>query len=440
MEVNKQIQARRGGKRLCVQQAFVEGYTSDRLWDVGRYRVLEWKTIGEPLNGMLPILEEWESNRLCSQLGRDGLLGEFVKLGVRDMHPLLDTQFGQLWMDFFVAGEGQQVFGMAYAWLTSRMQPLTLTVPGDDKVIVLRENTPAEFQNSLTTSLDVPNCLSDEPSITFHPQSRRKLIKNASHAWPRRIWDLCSNRVIPFQFLPRIFRFYATPFWAVSHSWTSDMELTWSEVNSYEWPIPLPRGVTLTILRKRLLELGAQYCWVDVVCLRQALPARLTTPVPQPKYEYPERKPLPEEQVWNTIVGWSKGSHEQRIRQLKKWQRDWKREIADAENKRRLEWELDVPTIGVIYRKAELVVYYLNGLMKEFERESLDCSLCGSGYRVQNPMCRTTPLPGSPFKLHSEDERHWFNRAWTVQEVRRGMIPGFDVKEVSLHALLLIGH
>ena len=75
--------------------------------------------------------------------------------------------------------------------------------------------------------------------------------------------------------------------------------------------------------------------------------------------------------------------------------------------------------------------------MREFEKGSLGCSLCGESYLDKNRFCLSAPLPGSA--LHSKDERHWFNRAWTVQEARRGrMIPGFDVKEVSLYVLLLI--
>lgn len=104
---------------------------------------------------------------------------------------------------------------------------------------------------------------------------------------------------------------------------------------------------------------------------------------------------------------------------------------------RQLEWKLDVPTIGMIYTQASSIVYYLNGLMREFEKRSLDCSLCGEGYHEKHPTCPATPLLGSA--LHSVDERHWFNRAWTVQEARQHMIRGFDVRHVSPDVLLLIG-
>ena len=101
------------------------------------------------------ILEEWECNRQCSQLGRDGLLKEFARLGVRNFHPLLDTEFGQLWMDFFVTKEGRHDFGKAYAWLLSRIQPIILRSTWGAK-FMLRKNTPVEFLTSFTTSVDVP--------------------------------------------------------------------------------------------------------------------------------------------------------------------------------------------------------------------------------------------------------------------------------------------
>jgi len=61
---------------------------------------------------------------------------------------------------------------------------------------------------------------------------------------------------------------------------------------------------------------------------------------------------------------------------MKRGYYSWSNGIAEADYTSRLGWELGVPTIGVIYRKAKFVVSYLNGLMRDFERESLDCSLC----------------------------------------------------------------
>ena len=85
--------------------------------------------------------------------------------------------------------------------------------------------------------------------------------------------------------------------------------------------------------------------------------------------------------------------------------------------------------------EAKLIVYYLNGLMRAFEIGSLDCPLCGDAHQIKNQTCLIMPLPGST--LHFADERHWLNRAWTVQGASiGGMIPSFDVKGESLHIYL----
>ena len=53
----------------------------------------------------------------------------------------------------------------------------------------------------------------------------------------------------------------------------------------------------------------------------------------------------------------------------------------------RAEWQLDVPTIGNVYRNAHGIVHYFNGLGCLFQVGAL------------------------------ERPRHWVNRAWTVQEL-----------------------
>ncbi|KAK0215182.1 hypothetical protein EDD85DRAFT_498809 [Armillaria nabsnona] len=57
---------------------------------------------------------------------------------------------------------------------------------------------------------------------------------------PRRIWDLFKN--VSFR--------------------------GGSSVCTHAWPVPIPHGVDLHLLRIKLLELGAEFVWVDVFCLR----------------------------------------------------------------------------------------------------------------------------------------------------------------------------
>ena len=176
-------------------------------------------------------------------------------------------------------------------------------------------------------------------------------IKDPLTVYPRRIWDLRSHRVIPFEWYMKIdvvgSHAYSefesqdgrsTGIVAISHSWTNDMKGILTPVNREEWPVPLPTGVTLEKLREQLWEQGARYCWLDVLCLRQR-------------------------------------------------SGDTAKELLQAE-----EWKIDVPTIGNVYKHAEKLVRYFNGL-------------------------------GRPFKSSGwEDDRHWLKRAWTLQE----MIPEED--------------
>ncbi|KAK0431835.1 hypothetical protein EV421DRAFT_2041012 [Armillaria borealis] len=152
---------------------------------------------------------------------------------------------------------------------------------------------------------------------------------------PRRVWDLYANRVVPFWAVRK------HP-WAVSHAWVSDEERVdvWTPINGCEWPVPIPKDSSLDLIRIEMLNLGAEYAWVDVLCLRQ------------------------------------------------------EHGIRDA--KRAQEWQLDVPTIGYVYQWADQVVCYFSGLGR--------------------------PLNFKPGDF--ENDRRWFRRAWTLQEISKDPIIG----------------
>lgn len=131
---------------------------------------------------------------------------------------------------------------------------------------------------------------------------------------PRRLWDLFSNRVIP------VYVAASTPrsqlprnVWTVSHSWMDekDRQSVITEINGKEWPVPIPCRTTLSHIRIELLNLGAEYVWLDVLCLRQ------------------------------------------------EGQEEW-------EAKRKEEWTIDIPTIGSVFRLVERhgnpCITYFNGL------------------------------------------------------------------------------
>ncbi|KAK0213609.1 hypothetical protein IW262DRAFT_1466917 [Armillaria fumosa] len=123
---------------------------------------------------------------------------------------------------------------------------------------------------------------------------------------PRRIWDLYANRVVPYWVA------LVEDWVAISHSWVNMKERldVMTPINGYEWPVPIPNDADLNLIRIEMLNFGAEYAWLDVLCLRQ--------------------------------------------------------EHVIREDLRKEEWKLDVPTIGYAYdahigMRAQ-VVCYLSGL------------------------------------------------------------------------------
>ncbi|KAK0500732.1 hypothetical protein EDD18DRAFT_778005 [Armillaria luteobubalina] len=169
---------------------------------------------------------------------------------------------------------------------------------------------------------------------------------------PRRVWDLYSNRVVPRWLMPidSDYEYCPTPM-PISHAWMDEEDRTavWTPINGHEWPVPIPKDADLNLIRIEMLNLGAEYAWLDILCLRQ--------------------------------------------------------EGGSREDLRAEEWMLDVPTIGGVYQDQE-VVCYLSGL-------------------------------GRPLTLTEGDldnDRSWFRRAWTLQEVGTGRVIAGDTPDGPLHA------
>ena len=131
---------------------------------------------------------------------------------------------------------------------------------------------------------------------------------------PRRVWDLYSNRVVPTYALN--WKCIPTNLWGVSHSWVKDKERckVTTNINGRQWPAQIPKGTTLDHIRIELLNLGAEYVFLDVLCLRQ--PGRIK--------DEPQRKK---------------------------------------------EWRTDIPTIGHIFRhdRYQTTIVYFNGLGKSLD-------------------------------------------------------------------------
>ena len=163
----------------------------------------------------------------------------------------------------------------------------------------------------------------------------------------QRVWDLFSNRVLPFYVIrtssqsnPSVI---PDNLWRVSYSWVdeSDRHDIQTRINGGHWPVPLPRATMLDHVHVELLNMGAEYVWLDILCLRQ------------------------------------RGG--------------------DDKTLRKLEWELDIPTIGSVYvGDGRPCIMYFNGL---------------------GLLLDTSPDV-------TQSHRHWFNRVWTLQESVILWLPG----------------
>lgn len=140
---------------------------------------------------------------------------------------------------------------------------------------------------------------------------------------PRRVWDLWSNRVIPYWWHPEEdTKYRITP---ISHAWVAENERTgvMTSINGRAWPVPIPSDSSLESVRVELLNSGIKYAWLDVLCLRQ-------------------------------------------------------RGEEDQDKIRLEEWKVDVPTIGCFYRPPwhwngqHRIFVYFSGLGRPFRAEALD--------------------------------------------------------------------
>ncbi len=209
------------------------------------------------------------ANRPCSDLGIDRVSEE--------LETILRTSYGWIFTicvrhPYWAKGLD---FGTTYAYL--RLYP----------------NSIATIEHKLRTSEEEDR-----------EMGRRVLVDGriaTRHVPPRRVWDLYANRVIPYWVA-------CEHPWAISHAWVDekDRKEVWTPINGYEWPVPMPKDANLDLIRIELLNYGAKYAWLDVLCLRQ--------------------------------------------------------EGGKNEDLRLEEWKLDVPTIGSVYEEAERVVCYFNGL------------------------------------------------------------------------------
>ncbi|RPB19335.1 hypothetical protein L211DRAFT_639696, partial [Terfezia boudieri ATCC MYA-4762] len=207
-----------------------------------------------------------------------------------------------------------------------------------------------------------------------------KFIEYGGDKRPRRIWDICANRVVPTTWFPTV-PFVMAPMGIVftlenlitpvSHAWVApeDLEFVLSHINHGLWPLPIPRGTNLNHVRHELIQRNIRYTWLDVLCLRQnALGATASL---------------------SGLAPISDRDNEV---------------IRKREELRMTEWETDIPLIGSIYEISHRVFVYLSGLGRPFQDE------------------------------HWDHKRHWTRRVWTLQETKdhsEMIIGGLNETEVD---------
>ncbi len=228
--------------------------------------------------GPKPIIPSVLADTLCTSLGVDGLLEKLNStLGTGyDLTPSLSS----LLKSYISKGYD---FGTAYGYL----RPIWFDCDLND------------IQDSLRTSEATDLKIRQEALVDG------QITEGGLNTAPRRVWDLFSNRVVPWWVALH------AP-WGISHAWLdiSHRKNVLTPINRHEWPVPIPEDANLDLVRIEMLNLGAEYAWLDVLCLRQ-----------------------------------EGGRHE---------------------DLRAGEWMLDVPNIGNAY-VLEKVVCYFNGLGRPLE-------------------------------------------------------------------------
>ncbi|KAK0466470.1 hypothetical protein IW261DRAFT_1683933 [Armillaria novae-zelandiae] len=219
----------------------------------------------------IPVLKQWSYN------GREAIgsaLADtpYVKPGIHATAYTVDPVVIAVLNSDFVKGAD---FGTAYSYLHHYWNP----------IVSMQSNLHAEKEGDR----EMRQTVLINGRITMR------------HVPPWRVLDLYANRVIPYWVTCR------DP-WGISHVWVDEKDRIdmMTPINRYEWPVPIPKDANLDLIRIEMLNLGAKYTWLDVLCLQ--------------------------------------------------------RKGGKGEDLRLEEWKLDMPTIGSVFKKARKVVCYFNGL------------------------------------------------------------------------------
>ncbi|KAK0431763.1 hypothetical protein EV421DRAFT_2089860 [Armillaria borealis] len=172
------------------------------------------------------------ANTLCADLGVYGVLEELnntlgTSYTLDSVLPVLDSYVAQ-----------NCDFGTAYASL----RPYWSDIHTIEHKLCIREQEDREMRRN----------------VLIHDRITSPNVR------PRRVWDLYANRVVPYWVA-------GTYPWGISRAWVNEKDRVnvMTPINGYEWPVPIPKDASLDLIRIEMLNLGAKYAWLDVLCLRQ---------------------------------------------------------------------------------------------------------------------------------------------------------------------------
>ncbi len=237
--------------------------------------------------GRKPIIPSLLADTPCSSLGVQGIFDQ-LNILIGTSHTL-DQSLTSILEDYI---SNNYDFGTAYGYLRQTW----------------KTTDPSTIQDNLC------RCKEEDQ------KKRQEALIGNQVIWyleARRVWDLYSNRVVPWW----VTNLDMDEIWPISHAWMDEKDRVdvWTPINRKKWPVSIPKDTDLNLIRIEMLNLGAEYVWLDVLCLRQKDEA-----------------------------------HEPR------------------EDLRKKEWMLDVPTIGRVYQHNMRVVIDLSGFGRRFSLKDGD--------------------------------------------------------------------
>ena len=191
------------------------------------------------------------------------------------------------WLGYFI--NRKHDYGIVHAWISALREWVLFSYRNCQKQLQSADDTsPLKYLSKLKYDLLSPiefmGSSADEqvlaslgaPSLkraTARGSGNSTVIPPDSDKQPRRIWDICANRVIPTTWFPPDFPHAPEGgrLIVISHSWVAPdaRKYILTNINCRTWPVPLPCDVQAEDIRRELLRCSTRFAWLDILCLRQ---------------------------------------------------------------------------------------------------------------------------------------------------------------------------